>query len=199
MSVHHILSYSEKYGASSITKELEQLPGVGPYTARAVAAFAFNADVVFVETNIRTAIMYHFSLRFAGVPSARSARVARPILHLAKSTSAPLVSDQEILEILGTLLPKRKAREWYSALMDYGAQLKRSGVRVNARSATYTKQSKFDGSLRQARGAVLAALTAHKSLARIRKAYPDRFEEAVSMLVRDGLIRRRGRGITLAR
>ena len=70
---------------------------------------------------------------------------------------------------------------------------------MNARSATYTKQSKFDGSLRQARGAVLAALTAHKSLARIRKAYPDRFEEAVSMLVRDGLIRRRGRGITLAR
>src|SRR3989344_2119575 len=34
--------------------ELERLSGVGPYTARAVAAFAFNQDVIVIETNIRT-------------------------------------------------------------------------------------------------------------------------------------------------
>ena len=42
---------------------LEELPGVGPYTARAIAAFAYNQDVVFIETNIRTAIIHHFFKR----------------------------------------------------------------------------------------------------------------------------------------
>src|ERR1700722_14893722 len=32
----------------------QKLPGVGPYTAGAVAAFAFNKPEVFIETNIRT-------------------------------------------------------------------------------------------------------------------------------------------------
>ncbi|MHB8860568.1 MAG: HhH-GPD family protein, partial [Minisyncoccota bacterium] len=40
--------------------ELEKLPGVGPYTARAVAAFAYNQDSIVIETNIRTAIIHHF-------------------------------------------------------------------------------------------------------------------------------------------
>lgn len=40
--------------------ELERLPGIGPYTARAICAFAYNQNVVFVETNIRTALIHHF-------------------------------------------------------------------------------------------------------------------------------------------
>src|SRR5262245_11071405 len=32
--------------------ELRRLPGVGPYTARAVMAFAFEADVAVVDTNV---------------------------------------------------------------------------------------------------------------------------------------------------
>lgn len=115
-------------------EELEKLPGVGPYTARAVAAFACNQDVVFVETNIRTAIIHHF---FADKKK---------------------VSDAEIEKILKQVLPKGKSQEWYSALMDYGAHLKRSGISHNARSKKYAKQSKFPGSLREARGAILRAL-----------------------------------------
>ncbi|MFZ3044025.1 MAG: A/G-specific adenine glycosylase [Minisyncoccia bacterium] len=125
--------------------ELESLAGVGPYTARAVAAFAFNEDVVVIETNIRTAVIHHF------FPKRKK------------------VSDVEIGEILQAALPKGRvprrqgsagqAREWYSALMDYGAHLKRSGVSHNAKSKTYTKQSKFTGSLREARGAILREYT----------------------------------------
>ncbi|MDO8751966.1 MAG: A/G-specific adenine glycosylase, partial [Candidatus Wolfebacteria bacterium] len=48
---------------------------------------------------------------------------------------------------------------WYSALMDYGAFLKKSGVSHNAKSRTYAKQSKFVGSLREARGTVLREFT----------------------------------------
>jgi A/G-specific adenine glycosylase len=114
--------------------ELEKLPGVGPYTARAVVAFAYNEDVIFIETNIRTAIIHYF---FA---------------HKKK------VSDTEIEKILIQLLPKGKSREWYSALMDYGAYLKKSGIKLNAQHANYTKQKKFAGSRREARGAILRAL-----------------------------------------
>ena len=73
--------------------ELEALPGVGQYTARAIAAFAYNQDVILVETNIRTAILHHF---FPGKEK---------------------VSDKAVERILEELLPKGKAREWYSALM----------------------------------------------------------------------------------
>lgn len=122
---------------------LEALPGVGSYTARAVAAFAFNQDVLIVETNIRTAVIHYF------------------FPHKKK------VSDAVIEKILTNILPKGRAREWYSALMDYGAHLKRSGISHNARSMTYMKQSKFAGSLREARGALLREL-ARGSSTRVR-------------------------------
>lgn len=118
----------------NLVSELETLPGVGPYTARAVAAFALNENVVFVETNIRTAIIQHF---FAEKKE---------------------VNDSKIEEVLEQTLPKGRAREWYSALMDYGASLKRVGISHNVKSKKYVKQSKFTGSLREARGAILREL-----------------------------------------
>ena len=120
-------------------ENLESLPGIGPYTARAVAAFAHNQDVVFIETNLRTVITHHFFKHQEGV------------------------DDKEIIQILAEVFPKSKtegkgSREWYAALMDYGSHLKRSGIRINAKSKTYAKQSKFAGSDREARGAILKAL-----------------------------------------
>lgn len=119
----------------STVSELEALSGIGPYIARAVAAFAWNENVVCVETNIRTAVIHHFF------------------------SDKKNVSDKEIEEILTEALPKGKAREWYSALMDYGASLKRSGISHNTKSKVYTKQSRFTGSLREARGAILRELS----------------------------------------
>lgn len=159
----------------NLVQELEALPGVGPYTARAVAAFAFNADTVFIETNIRTAVIHHF------FPRKKS------------------VSDKEIGAILEKALPKGKARQWYSALMDYGACLKRSGVKLNARSRTYAKQAKFKGSLRQVRGAILKALASGGPLAGVWRAHPDKFDSATTALLRDGLIEKKGRAFRLAR
>lgn len=115
-------------------EELEKLPGIGPYTARAVAAFAYNHDVVFIETNLRTLVTHHF---FADTRE---------------------IDDQEILAVLAAAFPKGKSREWYAALMDYGSHLKRGGVRLNARAKGYTKQKPFAGSDREARGAILKAL-----------------------------------------
>jgi A/G-specific adenine glycosylase len=43
--------------------------------------------------------------------------------------------------------------------MDYGAELKKRVKNPSRKSAQYAKQSKFEGSLRQARGAILRQLT----------------------------------------
>ena len=117
---------------------LEGLRGVGPYTARAIAAFAYNEDVVLIETNLRTVITHHFF------------------------NDQKQVDDKEVLKFLQKAFPEDegKSREWHAALMDYGAHLKRSGVRINAKNKTYIKQAKFDGSRRQARGAIIKALMA---------------------------------------
>jgi len=148
---------------------LESLPGVGHYTARAVAAFAGNEDVTFVETNIRTAVTHHF---FPGDGA---------------------VSDKDILLILEKAHPEGRAREWYSALMDYGAALKRSGVRLNARARGYRKQAKFDGSRRQARGAILKALVGGPKKSEFLMALlgPDRKEQLraqLASLTKEGLV-----------
>jgi A/G-specific adenine glycosylase len=111
--------------------ELESLAGVGPYTARAISAFTWNQNEIFIETNIRTVIIHHF------FPKKKK------------------VSDAEIEKVLTQSFPKGRARDWYSALMDYGAYLKRSGISHNARGQSYTKQSTFKGSLREARGTIL--------------------------------------------
>ncbi|MDO8408131.1 MAG: A/G-specific adenine glycosylase [bacterium] len=172
-----------------LVKKLERLPGVGPYTARAVVAFAFNADVVFVETNIRTAVIHHF---FSGMKD--FVNPTSDVRFTKSHTSSGIISDRDIEDILTRVLPKDRAREWYSALMDYGAHLKRSGVKVNTKSTHYTKQTKFEGSLRQVRGAIVKALTAKKSLASVRKTYPDRFDAALAALEHNDLIKKNGRG-----
>lgn len=114
--------------------ELVALPGIGPYTARAIRAFAYNEDVALLETNVRTVLIHH--------------------LYPSEET----VTDAELLEVLTACSPKGDARTWYSALMDYGSYLKRSGVRTNRQSAQYQKQRAFKGSRRELRGAILRTL-----------------------------------------
>ena len=129
-----------KTGFPKTAEEIEKLPGIGPYTARAIMAFAYNSPEVFIETNIRT-VFTHFC--FAG--------------------SKEKVSDAEILPLIEKVLrlaqkKEIQPREFYAALMDYGTHLKQSGVRINDQSKHYTKQSKFIGSARQLRGAILREL-----------------------------------------
>ncbi|MDR3547650.1 MAG: A/G-specific adenine glycosylase [Candidatus Pacebacteria bacterium] len=166
----------EKHGGKlpKDAASLETLPGIGPYTARAIEAFAHNTDSVFIETNIRTVVQHHF---FSGKEG---------------------VDDQEIVEVLKRALPIGSAREWYSALMDYGAHLKRSGVRINSKSKLYTKQSKFSGSAREARGAILKSLAkAPNTAAKLTLLLGDhrkaQLEEQLQKLLKEGLVQKIGR------
>ena len=154
--------------------DLVELPGIGPYTASAVRAFAFNEPDILVETNIRAAFIHHF---FAHTPKVRD----RVILVYAEK-AAPNGSP-----------PAGGPREWHWALMDYGAHLKRSGVRNNHRSAHYTRQSKFEGSLRQVRGEVIRVLTHERMTERqlMKRMKGEKWEAVLEGLARDGLIVRR--------
>jgi A/G-specific adenine glycosylase len=110
------------------------LPGVGAYTAGAIACFAYNYPSVFIETNIRAAVIHFFFQGRQGV------------------------TDAEIAAILEKALDRLKPREWYWALMDYGAALKKITENPSRRGSGYVRQSRFEGSFRQRRGALLRAL-----------------------------------------
>lgn len=120
--------------------ELKALPGIGPYIAGAVLAFAYNKQVVFIETNIRTVFTHFF---FKGKRS---------------------VKDIDILLLVEQTLDRKNPREWYQMLMDYGTMLKKTYPNQNHRSAHHTLQSKFEGSDRQIRGRILKILINEKKL-----------------------------------
>jgi A/G-specific adenine glycosylase len=153
--------------------ELESIWGIGPYTARAVMTFAYNHNAIFIETNIRTVIIHHFF------------------------KDRNTVSDVDITEILKKVLPRGEARAWYSALMDYGSYLKRSGVQHNTKIKGYAKQKPFAGSRREIRGAIIRALSQKTCTEKqLHALLPQRdlyeVQEVLKQLTKEGMVGKRG-------
>lgn len=111
--------------------ELIKLPGVGPATAGDILAFAFNKPEVVIETNIRSVYIHFF---FADKNN---------------------VHDKDILPLIEKTLDKKNPRQWYFALMDYGAFLKKTLPNPSRRSRHYGRQSPFRGSNRELRSKIL--------------------------------------------
>jgi len=153
---------------------LAGLPGVGPATAASVAAFAFDAPTVFVETNIRAVFIHHF---FRGHEK---------------------VTDTEIRRFVEATLDRKRPARWYSALMDYGTYLKREHANPARKSAVNRRQPPFEGSLRQARGMALKTILANgramtgRELAALLPLPAGRLRAALCQLVAEGLVSRRG-------
>lgn len=123
-------------------RELRALPGVGPATAAGIRAFAFDLPGVYLETNVRTVLLHELFPGEEGVPDARLV----PVLREACPADA---SD-----------PACDPRTWYYALLDYGAELKRTLPNPSRRSRAHVRQSRFEGSHRQKRAEVLRAVLA---------------------------------------
>jgi len=115
-------------------EELTALPGIGPATAADIVVFAYNRPALVVETNIRSVYIHLF---FA---------------------PGRAVKDDEIVSLIERTMDRRNPRDWYNALMDFGAALKKSHVNPSRRSAAYRRQSPFEGSNRQARSRILRYL-----------------------------------------
>jgi A/G-specific adenine glycosylase len=130
--------------------ELLALPGVGPYTARALLAFAFEDDAAVVDTNIARVLA-----RFHG--------------RTLKARDAQKLADDWV--------PQGEAWLWNQALMDLGATVCRpqpmcdecplnkqcswrgNGTDPSVGSAGVSvAQAKFAGSDRQARGRLIKQL-----------------------------------------
>lgn len=135
------------------TAELVSLPGIGPATAQGIRSFAFDLPGVYLETNVRTVFLHHFFPDVPGVPD----RELVPLIE-GSCPSAPGAAGQ------GAFAPPQDAddtpRNWYYALLDYGAHLKKTVPNPSRRSAGHVRQSRFEGSRRQKRAEVVRLLLA---------------------------------------
>ena len=165
--------------------ELDSLPGIGRYTASAVASFAFGDRVAFAETNIRRVL----------------GRVA-----LGRTAS-----ESEAVAIDERFLPQRVAARWHHALMDIGATLcarrsPRCGVcplralcRYRGAVEPARRQSPFVASDRRLRGAIVRALLdGPRSIRRLERHLGDsRVPRLVDALAGEALVVRAGSLIRL--
>jgi A/G-specific adenine glycosylase len=120
--------------------QLVKLPGIGAATAASIAAFAYNKPTIFIETNIRAVYLHSF------FPKQEK------------------VSDAELMPFIEQSLDHSNPRQWYYALMDYGVMLKKMHKNPSRKSKHHTKQSPFEGSIRQIRGSVLRLILQHSTL-----------------------------------
>lgn len=152
---------------------LQQLPGIGPYTAGAISTFAFNRPNVFLETNIRAVLLHFFY------------------------ADRDAVGDSELLPLAGLLLDREHPCRWYNALMDYGSDLKRRFPNPSRRSRHHSLQSRFEGSDRQIRGALVRLVLRYSRLRpeEIREMLPvesERLQRILDGLIQEGFLTREG-------
>lgn len=171
---------AHEYGGRlpSVRAELEALPGIGPNTAGAILAYAYNEPVVFIETNIRRVFLHHF---FADVED---------------------VHDRELLPFIEAALDREHPREWYWALMDCGSWLKTQVANPNRRSRHHTRQAKFEGSNRQLRGTLLdllleQPLTFGEIVDGVDNFTPEQIKAALDSLLLEGFLSRDGERFTM--
>ena len=164
---------------------LRELPGVGPYTAAAVASLGFGEPVAAIDTNVRRVV----------------ARV-----HLGvDGHEAPA---KELWALADAWLDRDDPITWNQAVMDLGREVCRPKPRCDAcplarvcrfhvagaiAARGHPRQGPFEGSTRQVRGAVVRALRSHPALTRTRLAdetgfAPERIDAAVGTLTTDGLV-----------
>jgi A/G-specific adenine glycosylase len=153
---------------------LESLPGIGPYTARAVAAFAYGKAEPLIETNIRTVFIHLFFLGQEGI------------------------ADSRLMPLVAATLDRGNPREWYYALMDYGVMLKQLHPNPSRRSSHHSRQSPFKGSNRELRSAMLRTILDQPGItpARLSRQLASPAETVLKNLAaleREGFIDRAGR------
>jgi len=170
---------------------LRSLPGIGDYTAAAISAFAFGANTLVMDVNIRRVLV----------------RVLDGKEH---PTSSPTVRERESRL---AILPRRNANNWAAATMELGALICTSKNpscndcpiisqckwRKNGypQSELVRKSQDWHGTDRKCRGTIVQALRENESLtvSAIKKLWPDesQVEKALETLLADNLIEEHSR------
>jgi A/G-specific adenine glycosylase len=170
--------------------ELKKLPGIGEYTARAVACFAFDQQISVVDTNVRKVILTKFGSSLRGTNVTKQSIIKDRFISLA-------MTEKEVQMIADQLLPDGSAYQWNQALMDYAsAMLKKEKIPV-------PKQSKFIGSNRYYRGQTIKLLLQTKAcsisyLAKTLETKEEFMDRIVQGLEKDGLVKRQKDSVSLS-
>ena len=173
---------------------LQRLPGIGPYTARAVASLAFGDPVGVVDTNVRRWLVRRFGLAADG----------------------PRRGLQDLANALAQAGDRADAAPWTHATMEFGAAICRPRAprcvecpiadgcpsRGLDTIVPVPRQATFAGSDRAHRGAVLRALTAAPdgwiTATAVQRLVPsEAYERVIAGLERDGLLHRSGARLLL--
>lgn len=175
--------------------ELETLPGVGPYTASAVASFAFEQRVAVLDTNI-------------------GRLVARALPGVAGTRGA---TRREVATAADALLPKRGVRDHNLALMDLGAMVCTARAPACGRCPVAgicewrakgypsteqpaTRGERFEDTARFARGRIIealrhtSALTTAELSGSLPDAHADRVGTYLAALEREGMVEQDAHG-----
>ena len=134
--------------------ELLTLPGIGPYTARAVLAFAADADVGVLDTNAA-----RVTARLGG--RRLNARDAQQAADAAVPSGRGWAWNQAILDLGATVCTKRVARCDACPLTAHCAWHRAGHPEpdpAEGSAGTSGRQSAFEGSDRQGRGRLVDAL-----------------------------------------
>jgi A/G-specific adenine glycosylase len=172
---------------------LRTLPGVGPYTAAAVASIAAGVPVPAIDVNVR-----------------------RIVARVGFGADPASVASAEVDATAARWLDRDDPGTWNQALMDLGrvhcravprcegcplartCRWHRTGGRSASGGVGSRSQGRFEGSMRQVRGRVVAVLRERRSagvaaLARSTGFPTDRVVVALDGLARDGVVERLGR------
>lgn len=165
-------------GWPTTPQTLADLPGVGPYTAAAVASFAFGAQVPAVDTNLRRVLSRWHGESLTGAVLTAAAETA-----LGQPAG---VWNQAMMDLGATVCVPRNPRcttcpveDWCSGPTAY---------------APPTAQGRFEGSARQLRGAIVRSLVRHPAtiddIVQETGFSPGQVEAAINNLAAEGLIQR---------
>jgi len=159
---------------------LMTLPGIGRYTAHAIASFAYDLPYPVLDTNIKRVWFHHY-------PETMN------------------MKESDLIKFASQFIPQDQSKLWHSALMDYGAielPMHRSNIRINA------KQSPFRWSTRWVRSYSIKHCLTHGATqkqvlydlyAKPRDYDQSQYEEIISKMITDGLITEQNNLINIVR
>ncbi|HET7928025.1 MAG TPA: A/G-specific adenine glycosylase [Actinomycetota bacterium] len=174
---------------------LRELPGVGPYTAAAVASLGFGEPVAVVDTNVRRVVVrVHAGIDGHEAPGRQVSALAEVWL----DRDDPITWNQAVMD-LGREVCRPRPRCDVCPL----ARVCRFRLAGSVAARGPRLQEPFEGSTRQVRGAVVRTLRSHPSLTRTHLSAEtgfarDRVDGAVDGLVHDGLVEVDGERVRLA-
>jgi A/G-specific adenine glycosylase len=171
--------------------ELLALPGIGDYTARAVASFAYGLRHPVVDTNVRRVLARAVAGQGeAGPPSTRRDLAAMEEI-LPVDPEAARLTNAAVME-LGAIVCTARAPRCHECPLAETCRWRAEGYPAyeGPRAAV---QKKFEGSDRQVRGLILAELRASEipvTAREIESIWPDaaQRDRALRGLLADGLV-----------